>query len=129
VFAPIAAYRSGGMSPQEVGEKTRNYVHLDFGKIEIGTKFISGQIIYIDDFGNVITNIAASDMFKHFQFGEFIRAFDKSIPFFQTYGCVEKRKLLALIGSHGFLEIAVNGDSAAKILKVGSGDTITIKKD
>ncbi|WP_370573160.1 S-adenosyl-l-methionine hydroxide adenosyltransferase family protein [Methanomethylovorans sp.] len=128
VFARIGAYLSGGMPLEEVGETTVDHVHLDFGTVELGANFISGHVIDIDDFGNVITNIQASDVFKKFHFEEHVRVFGKTISFLGTYGYAGEGELLALIGSHGFLEIAVNGKSAAKRLKIQRGDEVRIKK-
>lgn len=128
VFARIGAYLSEGMPLKEVGETIVDHVHLDFEKVEVGANFISGQVIYIDDFGNVITNIQASNVFKMFHFEEHIRVFGNSMPFFETYGYAGEGELLTLIGSHGFLEIAVNGKSAAKVLKIERGDEVRIEK-
>jgi S-adenosylmethionine hydrolase len=50
------------------------------------------------------------------------------IKFGKSYVDVEKGKILALIGSHGFLELAVNLGNAAKTLKINFGDKITLKK-
>ncbi len=128
VFARIGAYLSEGMSLEDVGETTLDYVHLDYGTVEVGYNFISGHIIYIDDFGNVITNIKASDAFKKFRIEEHVKVFGNSIPFLETYGYAGKGELLALIGSHDFLEIAVNESSAAKLLKIKCGDEVRIEK-
>lgn len=128
VFARIGAYLSEGMPLEEVGEATEDHIHLDFGTAEAGKDSISGQVIYIDDFGNIITNIRASDVFKKFRFEERIRIFGNSMPLLETYGSAEIGELLVLIGSHGFLEIAVNRGSAAKKLKIGCEDEIKIEK-
>lgn len=128
VFARIGAYLSEGMPLEEVGEMTADYVHLDFGKVDVRDDFISGQVIYIDDFGNIITNIQASDAFKTFLIEEHVILLGNTMPFLETYGYAEKEGLLALIGSHGFLEIAVNGSSAAKVLNIKCGDEVRIKK-
>lgn len=128
IFARIGAYLSEGMPLEEIGETTMDHVHLDFGTVEAGPNFISGHIIYIDDFGNLITNMQASDVFKKFRFEGQVRIFSNSMPFLETYGFAGEGQLLALIGSHGFLEIAVNGGSAAKMLKIQCGDEIRIEK-
>lgn len=128
IFARIGAYLSEGMPLEEVGEMTVDHVHLDFGTVEVGADFISGQVIYVDDFGNVITNIQASDVFSKFRFEEQVRVFGNSMPFLETYGYAGEGELLALIGSHGFLEIAVNGSSASKTLKIESGEEVRVEK-
>ena len=127
VFARIGAYLSEGMLLEEIGETTMDHVQLDFGIVETGKDFISGKVIYIDDFGNVITNIQASDVFSKFRFEEQIKVFGNPMPFLETYGFAEIGNSLALIGSHGFFEIAVNQGNAAKMLKVQCGDEIKIE--
>ncbi|MCC7576522.1 MAG: S-adenosyl-l-methionine hydroxide adenosyltransferase family protein [Methanomethylovorans sp.] len=128
VFARIGAYLSEGIPLEEIGETTLDYVHLDFGAVEVKANFISGEVIYIDDFGNVITNIKASDMLKMFNFKEQVRVFGNPMPFLATYGSAGQGELLALIGSHGFLEIAVNRGSAAKMLKIQCTNEVRIEK-
>lgn len=128
VFARIGAYLSKGMPLEEVGEMTVDPIYLDFGKVDVGDNFISGQVIYIDDFGTIITNIQASDVFKKFRIEEHVSLFGNKIPFLETYGHAGKGGILALIGSHGFLEIAVNGSSAAKLLKIKCSDEVRIEK-
>jgi hypothetical protein len=128
VFARIGAYLSEGMPLDEIGETTIGHIHLDFGTVEVEDDLISGEVIYIDDFGNIITNIKASDMLKKFNFKEQVRVFGNTMPFLATYGFAGQGELLALIGSHGFLEIAVNRGSAAKILKIECMDKVRIEK-
>jgi hypothetical protein len=45
-----------------------------------------------------------------------------------TYSDVPKGEIAALVGSHGWVEIAVNGDSAKEKLQLDCGDTVEIKK-
>ncbi|MBN2109807.1 MAG: S-adenosyl-l-methionine hydroxide adenosyltransferase family protein [Methanosarcinaceae archaeon] len=127
VFSRIGAYLSLGMQPEDVGEKTGDYVHLDLGKVELTENSISGEIIYIDDFGNVITNIAGDVVLDRVQFGKTVMVCGADVPFMQTYGLVDKGMLLALIGSHGFFEIAMNQGSAASSLGVKNGDMLNIR--
>jgi len=46
--------------------------------------------------------------------------------FYTTYGDVATRNMLALIGSHDFLEIAVNQGNASKKFKTKAGDAVTV---
>ncbi len=128
VFARIGAYLSAGMPLEEISETTVDYIHLDFGKVEVKTDLISGEVIYIDDFGNIITNIQAPDMFKIFKLKEQVSVFGNTMSFLPAYGFAVQEELLVLIGSHGFLEIAVNQGSAAKMLNVECGDETRIEK-
>jgi len=57
VFTPIAANILNGIMFDQIGPITNHFVDLDFGKYEIREKTATGNIIYIDSFGNIITNI------------------------------------------------------------------------
>ncbi len=75
------------------------------------------KVIYVDDFGNVVLNL---DDYKRPREVE-LPDFGMKIPYLDTYGLVKPGEFLALPGSHGYLEIAVNQGSAAEKLglKVG----------
>ncbi|HHT9144808.1 MAG TPA: SAM hydrolase/SAM-dependent halogenase family protein [Candidatus Wunengus sp. YC61] len=58
VFAPVAAHLSLGVKPQQLGNKINQLEQLDIPKpVHRKTGQVEGQIIYIDQFGNLITNI------------------------------------------------------------------------
>jgi S-adenosylmethionine hydrolase len=51
------------------------------------------------------------------------------VPYHITYGNTQLGTALALIGSHGYVEIAVNGDSAAQVFKAQIGDDVALLID
>ncbi|WP_406655713.1 S-adenosyl-l-methionine hydroxide adenosyltransferase family protein [Methanolobus sp. ZRKC2] len=126
IFARIGAYLSGGMNPEDVGKKTGDYVNLDFGKVQVKNNSISGEVIYIDDFGNVITNIPAKTVLDVAHFDQKVHVFDRNMSFVQTYALAGEGEFVALIGSHGFFEIAINRGSAGEELDVDCGDLVEI---
>ncbi|MFB3148139.1 MAG: SAM hydroxide adenosyltransferase, partial [Thermodesulfobacteriota bacterium] len=75
---------------------------------------ISGEVIYEDSFGNLITNIPRDliEGYSKIQIDEFI--IDSVAGSYQD---VEKGEVLAIIGSSGFLEISVNNGSASDLIK------------
>lgn len=122
IFAPVAAHLSLGVDIQDFGEVLKNPISLEIRRPELKGDEIVGEVIYVDSFGNLITNIPG-DLFKRsskVQLGEFII---DSVA--NTYQDVKKGKLLAIIGSSGFLEISVNQGSAVDIIK---DQKVTIKK-
>jgi S-adenosylmethionine hydrolase len=127
IFARIGALISKGMHVREVGERTGDYVDLDLLDAVIQNGRIAAKVIYIDDFGNVITNIPHSLMSQRIPSRAVLQISGHSIPFLQTYGQVPVGGMLSVIGSHGFLEIAVNQGSAAEMLGLHNGDRITIE--
>ncbi len=126
IFARVGAYLLGDMTPDDVGEKIEDYVHLDFGNVDAKNNLVSGEVIYVDDFGNIITNIPGKVVLDRVSFGEKLNVSGTKLLFMQTYGLMEEGQLLALIGSHGFFEIAVNLGSAASELGIKNGDRIDI---
>ncbi len=117
-----------GLAIEEIGRRIYDYVNLDFGTPEVHEDGANGTVIYIDDFGNIITNIEEKTILGIIQYGDQITIFDRIIPFLHTYGEAPSGATMALIGSHGFLEIAINQGNAKERFNVESGDKIFIQK-
>jgi len=127
IFAPVGAHLSGGIEIEKVGLRISDFVDLDFGNFGIDGPFLAGEVIFADSFGNVITNIPEDVILKFIAFGSRVEVNGRQAPFIQTYGFAGQEKPLILIGSHGFLEIAVNGGSAALKFGLKNGDRVAIK--
>jgi len=112
VFAPVAAHITNGVSFEEIGRKINDFVDLDFGRGERKGNIVVGKIIYVDGFGNVITNISADMVMEEICYDEKIRVQvgknTVEIPFVRSYGFVKKGEMLATIGSSNFFEISIN---------------------
>lgn len=127
IFAPAGAHLSKGTDINEVGPQVSDFVDLDFGNFGIDGPFLIGEVIFVDGFGNIITNIPEYAVFKFSTFGSQVEVNGRKVSFVQTYGFVGKGEPLALIGSHGFMEIAVNNGSAALQFGLKNGDQVAIK--
>lgn len=127
IFAPVGAHLSKGTPIETVGSRISDFVNLDFGNFGIDGPFIVGEVIFVDSFGNVITNIPEDIVLKFSTFGSQVEVNGRRVSFVQTYGLVGKEEPLSLIGSHGFLEIAVNKGNAALQFGLKSGDQVIIK--
>ena len=127
IFAPVGAHLSGGVEIEKLGRKISDFVDLDFGNFGIDGPFLIGEVIFADTFGNVITNIPEDAILKFSAFGAQVEVNGKQVPFAHTYGFAEQEGPLILIGSHGFLEIAVNGGNAALKFGLKNGDQVAIK--
>lgn len=115
VFAPVAAALSTGLNASSLGPPISDPIR--FFKSE------QPQIIHIDRFGNLITNITRErfkDGMKLSINGKVISAFRNF--FGENVGAANEP--FAIWGSAGFLEIAVNGGSAAEILGAKRGDEV-----
>jgi len=117
IFAPVAAALSTGIAPEEFGPEINDAVRLP----SLDTPL---RIIHIDRFGNCITNITRE-----------LLPSDTSVvingqtitEFRQFYGEGDKESLFAIWGSAGFLEISMNGGSAAKLLSAKRDDLVLLE--
>ncbi len=127
IFAPAGAHLSNDTPIEAVGPRILDFVDLDFGNFGIDGPFLLGEVVFADNFGNVITNIPEDIVFKFSTFGSQVEVNGRKVSFAQTYGFVGQGEPLVLIGSHGFLEIAVNKGNAALQFGLKSGDQVVIK--
>ncbi|NIA08827.1 MAG: hypothetical protein GWP10_03445 [Nitrospiraceae bacterium] len=126
IFAPVAAHLSLGIEPSSFGPLCTDPVRLTWPEPVVKDEYIKGKVIYIDGFGNLVLNIPA-DLIPYSQNRQAkVRIRGIEIPLLRTYSDVPISKTLALIGSSGFLEIAVNQGSAAELLGTSVGEPVVI---
>jgi S-adenosylmethionine hydrolase len=129
IFAPAAAHLANGRSPAEFGPEIRQMVLPGFARIVRRKDAWEGQVIYIDDFGNVITNFTEKELEATETEGKLnveVGNTELALKLCKAYGNVGKQQPLAIIGSHNFLEISVNQGSAANVFNMRVGDKILI---
>ncbi|CAJ38180.1 SAM hydrolase/SAM-dependent halogenase family protein [Methanocella arvoryzae] len=125
VFAPAAAMIAAGESVPGLRE-IFDPVDLDFGTSALTEDGIRGQVIYVDPFGNVITNIGGDVIGGLLFLGDTVEINGASATYVTTYHDGGAGDLLLLKGSHGMAEIAINGDRASEYTGLGAGDDILI---
>ena len=128
LFAPLAAHLCRGLALADVGPPVADPVRLDESAPCKSANRIAGHIIYIDGFGNLVSNIAAADIAPwgtalHIRLGDCVIT-----ELCRTYEEGEPGEPLALIGSADLLEIAVNGGNAAHQLGVQRSATLVVEK-
>ena len=116
IFAPVAAALSTGIALEEFGSLIDDAVRLPSLETPL-------RIIHIDRFGNCITNITRERMPSETSVVINGRTISE---FRQFYGERDEESLFAIWGSAGFLEISVNGVSAAKALNARRDDRVII---
>ncbi len=129
IFAPAAAHLLNGVKPSEFGPEIREPAKPEFAKVTRRNGKFIGEVLHVDGFGNIITNITEKEVAQSHVKGIVsveLADYRLKLKFCKAYGGAERRKALALIGSHGFLEIAVNQGSAAKEFKIRSGDIVSM---
>ncbi|MBN2411061.1 SAM-dependent chlorinase/fluorinase [candidate division KSB1 bacterium] len=125
IFAPVAAYLSTGTEISQFGHKIQDYVKGNWPKYNVTDKKITGEIIHIDRFGNLVTNIAAND-FNPEKFDRLKLPRHTINVLNDAYNLLSGNKPFAIIGSHGFIEIAVKDSSAAELLNYDNGTVIEL---
>jgi len=131
IFSPAAAYLAMGIEPSKFGQEIWDPVKPGFSSPEVLEGEVRGEVIHIDGFGNIITNISEKTLKAagisegrnlHVQLG------DKRmvLKLCSSYDEVQRMTPLSIIGGTGFLEISVNRGNASKILNVKIGTPVTL---
>jgi len=135
IFAPVGAYISAGIDIHRLGPPLdpQDLVSLDIPKPHIPNEGeLMGTIVSIDGFGNCISNID-SDCLKKFAGKDTEKGFEITIGkniipgLSQRYADVAPESPLAIFGSFGYLELAVNCGNAGRSLNIKKGDTLTLR--
>jgi S-adenosylmethionine hydrolase len=130
VFAPVAAHLARGVPAQEFGPIVDSVVDLVLPNPRRTDDGIVGEILHVDHFGNLITNIGADLLAAFPAAGLSVSIEGRRVgePV-AAYGAVEERALLAVVGSWGLLEIAERDGNAAKTLAAEAGTPVTVDVD
>ena len=128
VFAPVAAHLSLGLPAESVGPPIPDLAWLPTPQPRQEGNTLEGQVIYVDHFGNLVTNIpgdalpkveSAAVVIKGLQIPGLSRTFHDDVHQLPN-------GVLALVGSHGFLEVAVRDGSAAATLAADAGERVSV---
>jgi S-adenosylmethionine hydrolase len=124
------AHLSAGKNIYELGNRPSAFVQKNDFRPVIEEDVIRGSIIYIDDFGNAITNIERS-LFESQRSGRKFEINARRQQYIITslsskYAEAERGNLLALFNTSGLLEIAINQGNASSLLGLKNNDTIRI---
>jgi hypothetical protein len=128
ILAPVAARLSLGLSPDDLGPPIGGLVQLDWPEAEKVANRITGEVIEIDSFGNLITNIT-SEMLAGVPTDESVTiTCDEHVTqgIFRTYSDQPAMTLVALVGSGGRLELAIVDESASAMLGVTVGAPVSV---
>jgi S-adenosylmethionine hydrolase len=124
VFAPVAAHLSNGVAPNEFGEKIKEFIRFETpAPRKVYVDKIEAEIIHVDRFGNLITNLKAEDLPENFSLEIGGKTIDRRRNF---YAEAERDELFMIWGSAGFLEVASAQNSASKLLNAENGAKVLI---
>lgn len=129
IYAPVTARLSLGALPALFGPQidTQGLAAIESPPLERTKNSISGSVVYIDSFGNLITNIT-KDVLAGYP-GRVFRVRIKTAKIsglMESYVGARAGLPIALIGSAGHLEIAVNRGMASKLLNAKTGDKVLV---
>ncbi len=128
IFAPAAAHLDKGVQPREFGPEIKNLTKPEFVSVKQTNSSLIGEVMHIDGFGNIITNINEKDMVQNHAEKVNVDLLDISLKLTlgKTYAETKPKEPIALIGSHGFVEIALNQGNAAEKFHAKAGDKIVV---
>jgi len=127
VFAHVAGLLADGAAPKSVSKEVDSVVMPDWAFVHNEADIVMGEVVHIDHFGNLITNIARELVMDKGWPTLAIRAgMFEQIPLRQTYGEGKNGELIALFGSSDTLEIAVPRGSAAKHTGLHRGSPVVV---
>ena len=146
IFAPVAAHLASGKSLDVVGTSLQQVFELPQPALDIDNRYIYGEVVHIDRFGNIITSIGRlrwsggarvtlMPAFGNLDHTISILSEDAQLQLSgetistikTTYSDAMRGDLLMLVGSSGYLEIAMNQGNAAERLDVVIGDRIEVQ--
>jgi S-adenosylmethionine hydrolase len=131
VFAPVAAWLSRGVDIVKFGDPVDDFVTLQIpGSAMTEGDILEGEIVYVDRFGNLMTNIQSKEidnLFKTGSEGKFqcmVRG--KEAPLKDCYSEAEDNELYSLINSFGYLELFVKGGNASSDFGIAIGEKVSL---
>jgi S-adenosylmethionine hydrolase len=129
-FAPAAAWLAKGINLPALGRSAGPILELAIPSPEIADDMLSGEVLRVDRFGNLVTNIDRKlfEKFSHNEGIEVAAAAHLIGRVVGTYADAASGEVCALFGSTDHLEIAVNAGSASDHLSLGRGAPVTIRK-
>ncbi|MEI7596883.1 MAG: SAM-dependent chlorinase/fluorinase [Bacteroidota bacterium] len=129
-FVDVACGLAYGRKSEDYGVLTNDWLKLMPFKPLITNDEIKGNVIYIDNYGNVITNIKKDDFYKIKQDRNFRISFVRTsydiVEISNSYSDVLEAERLALFNSSGYLEIALNKAKANSLLGLKINDAIKV---
>jgi S-adenosyl-L-methionine hydrolase (adenosine-forming) len=130
IFAPVAGWLSKGAAPSEFGAEIADYVRAPLPQVErVGENSLRGVVVKVDKFGNLITNIAESDVLETSAKGSPVNILISGqtlTRICRSYAEGGEDEVFAIIGSSGYLELAAKQASAAEKLAASVGSPVGI---
>ncbi len=126
IFSPVAAHLARGVALESLGPaiSPAELVKLELPRCEMIQGGAQGAVQALDRFGNLISNVPGALLTDRRAWTVSIAG--RTVTGHRTYADVRPNEALALVGSHGFVEIAVHRGDARRVLGAGFGDPLQI---
>ncbi len=131
-FAPAAGWLAKGTELKALGRTLTDYLRLAIPDPVVTDREVRGEVLRVDRFGNLITNIDRRSVDRLGRLGEItveIRAGEHRVGrLVTTYSEIVPGEVCSLFGSTEHLEVAANSASAADTLGLGRGAAVTVTR-
>jgi S-adenosylmethionine hydrolase len=128
IMAPVAARLSAGLSPDELGRPLKQLVEISWAEVQQVPNRIEGEVIEVDSFGNLITNITRAMLDGVPSSDCLIISCEEheTQGIFSTFSDQPPMTLIAHVGSTGRLELAIVDENASAMLGVKVGAPVRV---
>ena len=127
MMGPVAAHLALGLDPKEVASPNpRPMVRLQWPEFSREENAVRGEIVLIDTYGNLISNIPARCVSRHLNQ---VLISGRKLPVCSTYGEQAAGSCVALVGSGGWLEVAMVNGSAQREIGVSIGSEVVLRSE
>ncbi len=126
VFAPAAAALIDGLAPESLGPAVSALETFSVPIPRETSRGIEGEVVHVDHFGNLLTNLPAALLPRLVKAGRLIVGDTEVLAVVRTYGEAPPGTFVALIGSQGVIEAAVVGGRANEAMEAGVGTKVVL---
>lgn len=128
IFAPVAAHLACGLDPAELGPAGPSLVLLDWAAPTKSAGTLTGEVLWVDPFGNLITNLRREEVTALGEPDQLVVECDgrEIAGVLPNYASAMPGELLALFDSRDRLEVAVAQGNAAQMLRVAAGQAVAV---
>jgi S-adenosylmethionine hydrolase len=131
IFAPVTAWLAKGVDPEKFGDEISDFVRFNAPKPKsVDGTTVRGVVLKVDRFGNLVTNITPQDAPALFASEparfKILVGQHEITEIHSNYSEGAPGEVFGIVGSMGYLEIAANRGSAAKVVATGKGSEVTI---
>jgi len=126
IFGPVAAHLATGTALEKMGELIMDPIRIQMPRPEKTAEGWVAHITGVDGFGNLTTDLPASEISEKGKPSFTIRKVTVH-GLVESYGNKPPGDLVAIIDSENFIELAIVNGSAAQTLNAGVGDIVLVR--